>query len=83
MVWYVLCCCCCSGRSGSVQVPNLAISGCSGKAVGVDVDASGAYASPALLTNITLHANSGTRGGALYIGPGAAATLQVIGCCCG
>lgn len=64
-------------RAGGAQLSNLAISGCNGRAVDVDVDATGTYTSPAVLTNITINANNGTQGAALYVGPAAAATLQV------
>jgi hypothetical protein len=45
--------------------------------VDVDVDAIGTYTSPAVLINITIKDNKGTQGAALYVGPAAAATLQV------
>lgn len=56
----------------------MAISGCNGTAVDIRVDATGAYTSPAALANITLTANNGSSGAALYIGPAAAAALQDV-----
>jgi hypothetical protein len=46
--------------------------------VDVRVDATGAYTSPARLTNVTLRRNKGVQGAALYVGPSAAATLQGV-----
>lgn len=42
------------------------------------MDATGAYTSPARLTNVTLRRNRGVQGAALYVGPSAAATLQAV-----
>jgi predicted outer membrane repeat protein len=65
-------------RSGGAELSNLAISGCNGSAINVQVDATGAFTDPAILTNITISGNSGTQGSALYVGPTASATLQSV-----
>lgn len=70
------CCPCC--RAGGAELSQVDISGCAGTAVDVRVDATGAYTSPARLTNVTLRRNRGVQGAALYVGPSAAATLQAV-----
>lgn len=65
-------------RSGGAELSNLAISGCNGTAIDVQIDATGAFTDPAVLTNITLSGNNGTQGSALYVGPTASVTLQSV-----
>lgn len=75
-------------RSGGAQLSDLSISGCSESAVTVLTDATGAYTTPALLTNITLSGNKGAvgvggttdthKGSVVHVGPSAAAHLQGV-----
>lgn len=65
-------------RAGGAELSNIGISGCDGTAVDIQIDATGAYKDPAVLTNITLTQNTGFMGSAVYMGPSAAAKLQGV-----
>lgn len=65
-------------RSGGAQLSDLTISGCTRTALDIQLDATGAYHAPALLTNVTLSGNKGGIGSALYLGPSASVELQGV-----
>lgn len=56
----------------------MVIRGCNNSGVDVRVDATGAYTAPAVLSNITLTANIGMQGAAMFIGPAASVVLQGV-----
>jgi predicted outer membrane repeat protein len=55
---------------------NVRISGCNGSAVRITVDATGAYTAPAVLRNVHIIGNSGSRGVAVSLGAYAAIVVE-------
>lgn len=56
----------------------MVITGCTSTAINIQVDATGAYTTPAVLSNVDITGNEGIKGSALFIGPAASATLQYV-----